>query len=167
MGSEMCIRDSSIADGGCVGSAIIRGMTEEIWLTAAQAAKILRVTERQVNRYGADGRLRTQRAGRRVSYLASDVARLADELQVEKRPLALSRRQDSAAIPQEMIRYTQEQSEAQKQTAARLEGIERKLAEPARLALPQWLIIGIVVVVVVLVVILILAAYIATRLPPP
>jgi len=45
---------------------MIRIMTnDETWLTAAQAAKILRVTERQVNRYGAEGRLRTQRAGQR------------------------------------------------------------------------------------------------------
>jgi len=48
------------------GSIMIRIMTnDETWLTAAQAAKILRVTERQVNRYGAEGRLRTQRAGQR------------------------------------------------------------------------------------------------------
>jgi hypothetical protein len=71
---------------------------DETWLTAAQAAKILRVTERQVNRYGADGRLRTQRAGRRVSYLASDVARLADELQVDKRPLPVPRQQGDGAL---------------------------------------------------------------------
>jgi len=90
---------------------------DETWLTAAQAAKILRVTERQVNRYGADGRLRTQRAGRRVSYLASDVARLADELQVDKRPLPVPRQQgDGALISPQMARYIQEQSEAQKRT---------------------------------------------------
>src|SRR5215212_549839 len=118
-------------------------MSEETWLTAAQAAKILRVTERQVNRYGADGRLRIQRAGRRISYLASDVAKLADELQVDKRPVSLTRRRDGPPIPSEMVRYVQEQSEAQKRTADRLEGIERRLSEPAKLHVPQWVIITI------------------------
>ncbi len=139
-------------------------MSDETWLTAADAAKILRVTERQVNRYGADGRLRTQRTGRRVTYLASDVAHLADTLQVEKRPLLLSRKQDNPQIPQEMVRYVQEQSEAQKRTADRLDSIERQMKEPARLALPRWLIIGAAVLVFVVIATLILVAFIAIRL---
>ena len=139
-------------------------MSDETWLTAADAAKILRVTERQVNRYGADGRLRTQRTGRRVTYLASDVAHLADTLQVEKRPLLLSRKQDNPQIPQEMVRYVQEQSEAQKRTADRLDSIERQIKEPARLALPRWLIIGAAVLVFVVIATLILVAFIAIQL---
>lgn len=139
-------------------------MSDETWLTAADAAKILRVTERQVNRYGADGRLRTQRTGRRVTYLASDVAHLADTLQVEKRPLLLSRKQDNPQVPQEMVRYVQEQSEAQRRTADRLDSIERQMKEPARLALPRWLIIGAAVLVFVVIATLILVAFIAIRL---
>jgi hypothetical protein len=57
-----------------------------------------------------------------VSYLASDVARLADELKVDQQPISLTRRQDGPPIPSEMVRYVQEQSEAQKRTAERLEG---------------------------------------------
>jgi hypothetical protein len=140
-------------------------MNDETWLTAAQAAKILRVTERQVNRYGAEGRLRTQRAGRRVSYLAADVARLADELQVDKRPLPVPRQHgDGSLISPQMARYIQEQSEAQRATANRLEGIERRLSEPARLALPRWLIIGAAILVVLVVLTFILVVYLGIQI---
>ena len=42
------------------------------YIPVETAAEILRMTARQVNRYGNEGRLQTRRAGRRVLYLRSD-----------------------------------------------------------------------------------------------
>ena len=86
-------------------------MNEERWIPVTEAAEILRMTPRQVNRYGNDNRLRTKRAGRRILYAFSDVTRLADELQVDIRPLAP---QSPLARPVEEVRdYLQKLVEAQ------------------------------------------------------
>ena len=60
----------------------------EAWMTVEEAAAVLRLTPRQVNRYGhGDGaRLRTQRVSRRVLYHRQDVLALADELNVALKP---------------------------------------------------------------------------------
>src|SRR4051794_980444 len=59
---------------------------EQTWLTASDAAQVLRVTPRQVHRYGEMNQLVTRRAGRRVLFSAESVAKLADELAVDYRP---------------------------------------------------------------------------------
>ncbi len=43
------------------------------YISAPEAAEMLRVSARQVNRYGQAGRIQTQRIGRRVLYLRTDV----------------------------------------------------------------------------------------------
>ena len=58
------------------------------WLTVEDAAAILRVTVRQVNRYGQgdDPKLRTRKAGQRTLYERSDVEQLARERGAEYVP---------------------------------------------------------------------------------
>jgi len=61
---------------------------QEEWLTVEDAASVLRLTTRQVNRYGGgnEPRLRTKRVSRRVLYHRDDVEALADELNVALKP---------------------------------------------------------------------------------
>ena len=88
-------------------------MNDERWITVTEAAEILRMTPRQVNRYGNENRLHTKRAGRRVLYLLSDVTALADELQVDIRPAPA---QSALARPVEEVRdYLQKLVEAQQE----------------------------------------------------
>jgi hypothetical protein len=63
-------------------------MADEEYITVEDAADILRVVPRQVNRYGngPDARLRTRKAGRRVLYHRGDVETLADDLGVVNKP---------------------------------------------------------------------------------
>ena len=136
--------------------------TQKKWLTAGEAGRILHMSERQVNRYGAEPkdnpRLTTNRAGRRVLYLASDVYALADELRVDIRPAP---QRTTALMPPEMIRHLQEQAEmmrAQGETQAsidrRLAEIERRLAQPSTPTIPRWIQVAIVLLVVLAVAIL-------------
>ena len=64
----------------------------EAWMTVEEAAAVLQLTARQVNRYGHgdDARLRTQRVSRRVLYHRQDVLALADELHVALKPKVAS-----------------------------------------------------------------------------
>ena len=81
-----------------------------------EAGRILHLSERQVNRYGLDEnpRLTTNRAGRRVLYLASDVYNLADELRgnIKRAP------QRTALMPREPVCHLQEQAEMMRQSGA-------------------------------------------------
>jgi hypothetical protein len=131
----------------------------ENWLTAAEAARILHMSDRQVNRYGAEGKIRTRRAGRRVLYLASDVGMLADELRVDIRPAP---QRSSALLPPELVRHLQEQADLMRQQGEtqasidrRLAEIERQLQTLPRMVLPTWL-IGLIAVLVVLSVIIVI-----------
>ncbi len=65
-------------------------MADDEYITVEDAADILRVVPRQVNRYGngPDARLRTRKAGRRVLYHRGDVETLADDLGVINKPRA-------------------------------------------------------------------------------
>src|SRR5690349_20053774 len=60
----------------------------EDWLKVEDAARILKLTVRQVNRYGQgnEPRLRTQKAGQRTLYYRADVEQLARERNVELIP---------------------------------------------------------------------------------
>lgn len=142
-------------------------LTPREYISAKEASRILRVSERQVNYYGHNGQLRTMRAGRRVLYHRSDVERLAATLQVDIRPQQLTR-QD---VNEELIRYVQGEaqrnqeflegqrqlSEGQRGIADRLQRIEERLDQPQRG--PSWqtiatlaivLAIGLVVLAIVL-----------------
>ncbi len=121
------------------------------YISAREAAVRLRVTERQVNYYGHNGQLRTQRIGRRVAYHAGDVARLAEQLQVDIRPQQITRQDANEHI----IRYVQERGqldqeflEAQRQIAGRLARIEEQLTRPA--SGPSWQLIATLAIVLAL-----------------
>ena len=100
-------------------------MSEETWLTAADAAKVLRVSSRQVHRYAQQGQLVTRRAGHRVLFSAASVAQLADDLAVDVRPAAAQSRE---LISPELVRYLQEQGEIMRQQGETQASIDRRLA---------------------------------------
>jgi DNA-binding transcriptional MerR regulator len=134
-------------------------MNDQQWLTAADAAKVLKVTTRQVHRYAEHGQLVTRRAGRRVLFSAASVAQLADDLAVDIRPSP----QRQELLPPEMVRYLQEQAELMRQQGEtqssidrRLAEIERKLSAPARVPpLVICLLAAIVLLVAVAIVVLV------------
>ena len=135
--------------------------TQKQWLTAGEAGRILHMSERQVNRYGSGEkpRLTTNRAGRRVLYLASDVYDLAEELRVDIRPAP---QKTTALMPPELVQYIQDQAEQMRQQGEtqasidrRLAEIEQRLAQPSGLVIPLWLKVAIGVLVVLAVAILI------------
>lgn len=134
--------------------------TQKQWLTAGEAGRILHMSERQVNRYGSGDkpRLTTNRAGRRVLYLASDVYDLAEELRVDIRPAP---QRSTALMPPELVQYIQDQAELMRQQGEtqasidrRLAEIEQRLAQPSGLVVPLWLKVAIGVLVVLAVAIL-------------
>ncbi|MEN9934323.1 MAG: Helix-turn-helix domain [Chloroflexota bacterium] len=103
-------------------------MSEETWLTTAQAAQALNLSQRQVTRYCEAGRLRTRKAGRRILVSAADVAALADELAVDiPRGGPPARRSE---LPVEVVRYLQDQTAAQRDALDRLQRIEERLSAP-------------------------------------
>jgi hypothetical protein len=111
---------------------------QDNWITVTEAAGILRMTPRQVNRYGNLGRLRTRRAGRRILYLASDVATLADELRVDIRPEPTT----SLAVPlRELLEHLQARDrqleDAQQRVEEALARIERQTSQPRQLRDPS------------------------------
>ncbi len=73
-------------------------MNDQQWLTAADAAKVLKVTTRQVHRYAEHGRLVTRRAGRRVLFSAASVAQLADDLAVDIGGFCITPRNDALRL---------------------------------------------------------------------
>jgi excisionase family DNA binding protein len=131
---------------------------EETWLSTAQAAQALKLSQRQVLRYVEDGRLRTRRAGRRILVSAADVARLADELAVDIPKAGLPARRSE--LPAEVVRYLQEQGTAQRETADALRRIEERLSAPPPPPAPfPWLlVVGIAVAAAALVAIVVLLA---------
>jgi hypothetical protein len=104
-------------------------MSNERWIDVTEAASILKMTSRQVNRYGNQGKLRTKKAGRRVLYLLSDVASLADELRVDIRPTP--QQNPLARVDDRMERL----AEGQQQVLEMLQRFEE--AERHRLPAPQ------------------------------
>src|SRR5215212_7523353 len=110
------------------------------WMTAREAAKLLRVTDRMIGHYATQGKLQVRREGRRVWYFSEDVQKLASELRTDLRPAQITR-QDAN---EELIRYIQERGQhdqefleaqeqtikAQQETNERLARIERFLAAP-------------------------------------
>ncbi len=61
-------------------------MSDEEYISAEHAAKILRVSSRMVYRYGEEGKLRTVRPGRRILFHIADVHALAEAQDAEHRP---------------------------------------------------------------------------------
>jgi hypothetical protein len=137
------------------------GMSKEpTWMTAADAAHVLKCSARQVHRYGETGQLVTRRAGRRVLFSAESVARLADELQVDYRPPPPPSRDLAPMIDavQRLDTRQQEWIEAQRSIDERLARIEQRLDQPPPQR-PNWiglaaLVLAVIALIVVLVVVL-------------
>src|SRR5689334_16658001 len=96
------------------------GQTEPTWLSAEAAAQVLRMSARQVHRYGQSGDIHTRKAGRRILYLASDVAKLADKLHVDDRPLPVPREPDQQLL-EYLQRFNAEYGETQRQAVQHIE----------------------------------------------
>jgi DNA-binding transcriptional MerR regulator len=114
------------------------------WISAKEASRILKVSERQVNYYGHQGQIKTKRAGRRVLYLATDVEQLARTLDVDIRPQNITRsdvNEQLARYVQQRSQVDQEISEAQKHIAERQQQIleEQKAASERLLRIEKYL----------------------------
>ncbi len=82
------------------------------YITADAAAETLRISPRQVHRYGegTNPRLRTRRAGRRLLFHAGDVVQLASDLDVAHRPRP--RTPGVRIIPQnELVQYLEKRDQ--------------------------------------------------------
>ena len=137
-----------------------RAMNDDTtWLTASDAAQLLRVTPRQVHRYAEQGQLVTRRAGRRVLFDSASVAHLADELQVDVRPAPSQRNE---LMSPELARYLTEQRDIMQRQGESTERIERQLqalqeqaGKPVRLEVPKWLVALLVMFVALLLIALV------------
>jgi len=113
--------------------------SDDAYLTVEEAAALLGVVPRQVNRYGATGRLRTKRAGRRVLYFRQEVLDLAEEIGANHR-LPPPPKQEIMPVG-EMLNYLRERdrqlAEQQQQIAALLTHLAEAQAELGRRILPQ------------------------------
>ena len=138
-------------------------MTDREWLTANEAAKLLKMGDRQVHRYGVAGDIRTQRAGRRIMYLKEDVLKLAETLRVDVRPQTISRQDATDQIisyirdrrerdtelleVQGRIEQNQERIErGQEHIARRLDELEVRLTPPLQTG-PNWMLIAAVIII--------------------
>ena len=93
------------------------------WMTAREAAKVLRVTERMIGHYAKNNQLRTRREGRRVWYLAEDVQTLAQSLHTELRQQQITR-QD---VNEEVIGYIRSRKETDRQFLETQQGMDERL----------------------------------------
>ncbi len=102
-------------------------MTDEPYITVEDAAAVLHVTTRQVNRYGSGDspKLRTKRAGKRVLYHREDVEALADELDSVHRIAPPPAPRTDLVPAGEMLEYIRERD-------ARLEQVQMQLTAAAR-----------------------------------
>lgn len=121
------------------------------WITAKVAARILRVSERQIGNYAKRGDLRVVRQGRHVRYSSGDVTQLAQTLQADVRSELPATRQE---VNEQMIRYIQERSQrdqeyidTQRGIAERLDRIEQRLEQPPARQGPSWQVIAVLALV--------------------
>jgi uncharacterized membrane protein len=104
--------------------------TEQEWITAAEAATVLRVGVRQVHRYGEQEQLVTRRAGRRVLFSRTSVEKLATELAVDVKPETPQTARHDIVQPSELLTYLRERDQ---QLEATRERLEQALLEVGRL----------------------------------
>jgi DNA-binding transcriptional MerR regulator len=135
-------------------------MSEQNWLTAGDAAKILKCSPRQVHRYGETGQLVTRRAGRRVLFAADSVAQLADELQVDYRPPPTPSRdlQPVADLVEHLRRRDTQLEESYQRIDERLSRLE------GRQESPRWIGRAIILLIILVGLVLIILIIIALRI---
>jgi uncharacterized protein YdcH (DUF465 family) len=102
------------------------------YIPVEEAAEILKMSPRMVNKYGNDGRIVVRKAGRRVLYLRTDVEALAEELAVDLRPPPKEPRTDLVPAG-EMLEYIRDRDrrneELQNQIVAAAAEISRLRTE--------------------------------------
>ena len=105
-------------------------MADEDYITVEDAASILRVTTRQVNRYGKGNppKIRTQRAGKRLLYHAGDVDALADELGAVRSVAPPAAKAELVPLG-EMLQY---QREREQDHARHVNDLQGQLQQAAR-----------------------------------
>ncbi len=132
------------------------------WLTAADAAQVLKCSSRQVHYYADQNRLVTRRAGRRVLFSAESVAKLADELSVDYKPAPAPSRDLAPLINtiDQLRQRDQEFTEGQRRIEERLQRIEDK-PQPGT---PRWLVALLIALAIVTLITLIVVIIIAMRL---
>ena len=121
------------------------------WMTAREAAKVLRVTERMIGHYAKNNQLRTRREGRRVWYLAEDVQTLAHNLNTELRQQQITR-QD---VNEELIGYIRSRKETDRQFLETQQGMDERLRRieerinqpPPKPSGPNWQLIATLAIV--------------------
>jgi excisionase family DNA binding protein len=97
-------------------------MSTEEWITAQEAAPILRVGVRQVHRYAEQGQLVTRRAGRRVLFDRTSIDALAQTLAVDVKPETAQTARQDIVQPSELLNYLRERDQ-------QLENARRDLAQ--------------------------------------
>lgn len=90
------------------------------WMTAREAAKILRVTERMIGHYANDEKIRTYREGWRVWYSREDVEKLAQALKTPLRAMQITAQDVNA----EMIGYVRKREEIDQQFLEAQRGLQ-------------------------------------------
>lgn len=115
------------------------------WMTAREAAKLLKVTDRMIGHYAASGKLQVRREGRRVWYFSEDVQKLASELHTDLRPAQINR-QD---VNEGMVRYIQERQQTDQEIIDRLGRIEAQIIQTAQPQArgPSWQVIAALAIV--------------------
>lgn len=125
------------------------------WMTAREAAKVLRVTDRMIGHYAAQGKLKVRREGRRVWYFSEDVRTLASELRTDLRPAQITR-QD---VNEGLVRYIQERQQTDHDIIERLQRIESQLNQPSPARGPSWqLVVTLAIVLAIALVVLAIVA---------
>ncbi len=92
---------------------------EEQYISVEEAADILKVSTRMVNKYGHEEKIQTRKAGKRILYLRSDVEALAEELGVDMRPAPREPKMDLVPAG-EMLEYLRERDNRNEQLQAQL-----------------------------------------------
>ncbi len=103
------------------------------YIAAQEAAEILRLSRRQVNRYGHDGRIRTMHLGRRVLYHRADCEALATELDVAGRPKPSHQMKVEVIEPGEALEYIAELTDKLNQAYRRIGQLESTVQSQQRL----------------------------------
>jgi hypothetical protein len=93
---------------------------DDVFIPVEEAAALLKMTPRNVNRYGHEGKIATKKVGKRVLYSRVDVELLAEELNVELRAeLPVTSKAELMPVG-EMLQYVRERDQQLKELQAQL-----------------------------------------------
>ena len=138
------------------------------YITAKQAAALLKVSERQVHHYGVSGKIATVRAGRRLLYNPDDVESLAQQLRVDIKPMVIRKDDVSAQMAryiverkeydETMMQTQRDMQETQAEMRDELAQIRATLSEPAKPRGPNWQVVAVLALVLAIVLVVLIIA---------